>query len=273
MMLLFVATVTPPTQTTLHLRPLPNYHHWEDQTVWEQPLLLTGKTCFHLSPELQLHHITIKVILMMICLKVFDLFDVKCSFFMHLPLNTRFWYQTFIIISFLSFFRFVQQLEWDIFQTAHLELSLQVHICQATYFTVQTFCWIFSAILTIVFIILTTESMKKSLQLSDTSVKYIVFHMIISTMSNSLSSLSDASSSSTTAPVSTSSMASSSSNNFNSSMARFCHECGVPFPGSHVRFCCECGVRRLYMWWGNCFKLIQYSFMFLILWRDAFKAF
>ena len=39
----------------------------------------------------------------------------------------------------------------------------------------------------------------------------------------------------------------SSSNNYNSSMARFCHECGVPFPGAHVRFCCECGVRRLYM--------------------------
>ena len=28
-------------------------------------------------------------------------------------------------------------------------------------------------------------------------------------------------------------------------LARFCHECGSPFPGVHVRFCCDCGVRRL----------------------------
>ena len=28
-------------------------------------------------------------------------------------------------------------------------------------------------------------------------------------------------------------------------LARFCHECGSPFPGLHVRFCCDCGVRRL----------------------------
>jgi len=31
------------------------------------------------------------------------------------------------------------------------------------------------------------------------------------------------------------------------SMARFCHECGNPFPMAHVRFCCECGVKRLYI--------------------------
>eukprot|EP00090_Calanus_glacialis_P046676 TRINITY_DN9282_c0_g1_i1.p1 TRINITY_DN9282_c0_g1~~TRINITY_DN9282_c0_g1_i1.p1 ORF type:complete len:677 (+),score=131.32 TRINITY_DN9282_c0_g1_i1:45-2075(+) len=30
-------------------------------------------------------------------------------------------------------------------------------------------------------------------------------------------------------------------------MARFCHECGNPFPMAHVRFCCECGVKRLYI--------------------------
>jgi len=31
-----------------------------------------------------------------------------------------------------------------------------------------------------------------------------------------------------------------------SALARFCHECGNPFPMPHVRFCCECGVKRLY---------------------------
>jgi len=31
-----------------------------------------------------------------------------------------------------------------------------------------------------------------------------------------------------------------------SALARFCHECGNPFPMAHVRFCCECGVKRLY---------------------------
>lgn len=29
-------------------------------------------------------------------------------------------------------------------------------------------------------------------------------------------------------------------------LARFCHECGNPFPMPHVRFCCECGVKRMY---------------------------
>jgi hypothetical protein len=31
-----------------------------------------------------------------------------------------------------------------------------------------------------------------------------------------------------------------------SALARFCHECGNPFPMPHVRFCCGCGVKRLY---------------------------
>ena len=35
------------------------------------------------------------------------------------------------------------------------------------------------------------------------------------------------------------------------SLARFCHECGAPFPGAQVRFCCECGVKRLFIWRGN----------------------
>ena len=29
-------------------------------------------------------------------------------------------------------------------------------------------------------------------------------------------------------------------------VARFCHECGNPFPLPSIRFCCECGVKRLY---------------------------